>query len=134
MKHRRLILFAAASGIFGTTVIFAVMSWQDASYLATGIAAVVAIATLGATVYGTTGDRRRPRIEAVETGDSVAAPDGTANSGITVDGDHVPGGMKVEQSGEAQAERRGVANTGIRVGAEPGEPRAGESGRRSPKG
>jgi hypothetical protein len=115
---RRLTIIVTCVVIVGLTGWFVLLQWDRASWLATIVAALAAVAAVGVAVWAAL---REPSsgtkiLEARGTGDAVANSGGDANTGIKagVDSEVPPASsIRAADTGGASATRRGRANTGI---------------------
>jgi hypothetical protein len=115
MSTRRVVLLVTFLAAGGLLAWLTVVSWDDASRIATIASAVAAVAMIGVAVWAALpATAARGRSRASLTGEAVAKGSGSsANSGIIA-----PAGSSGEQAahrtGRADAADGGQANSGIR--------------------
>jgi hypothetical protein len=118
MKAGRLTIIVTCVVVAGLTGSFAFLQWDQASRLATVVAALAAVAAVGVAVWAAlrgTGSSIAG-IEARGTGDAIVNSGGNANTGVKAGADsEAPRAQDIRaiDTGRASATRHGRANTGI---------------------
>ncbi|MFC4056100.1 hypothetical protein ACFOY4_40985 [Actinomadura syzygii] len=120
MKMRHTVLALTGAAVTALTGLFAVLQWDDATQVAPMVSAVIAVGSLGVTVWAALpGSRVRSRSDApirvARTGTARVGTGGTANTGVMGSAATVRR-AEVEDTGEAEAGDGGDANTGVKEG------------------
>lgn len=116
---RRLTIVVTCVIVAGLTISFVVLQWDRASWLATVVAALAAVAAVGVAVWAALRDPSsgtKNTIEVKGTGDAIANGDGNANTGVKAGSENEvrPGSIiQVTDTGRASATKHGQANTGV---------------------
>jgi len=112
MTARRVALLATCFVVAGLAGWFAVARWDQASWVATVVSTLAAVAGVGVAVWAALPRSEERAVRVSDTGSSVAGRGGTATSGLTGPVAGLSGRIEVERTGPADASGGGNATTG----------------------
>src|ERR1700730_10580757 len=114
MTTARTALLATCVAVTLLAVLFIALTWEDENKLATSVAALAGVASLGVAVWAVLKRPQTARLTIRNSG-TAHGSGGVATSGISGRVGRHPGDILVEDSGEAIAKQDGEANTGVRI-------------------
>jgi len=118
MAARRVILIVTCLVVAGLGGVFALMSWDETSKIATVVSALAAVAAIGVAVWTAMPHHGSPPVGAVRvsnTGRAAAHGDGTAVSGVRGPATSVSRQIEVDSTGTAETSGGGDAVSGVRA-------------------
>jgi hypothetical protein len=114
MSAGRAVLILTALAVAALAAVFAIVGWDQASRIATVLAGLVAVATLGVAVWAALPGRYPAGVRVSHTGSARASKGGIATTGLSGIA-HPAGPVEVEHTGRADATESGEATTGARI-------------------
>lgn len=114
MSGGRVALLVTGIAVAALSTLLALLRWEDASKLATGVQALTGVAAVGVAVWAAWPAVMAPKgIRVSRTGKATAGPKGSANTGFSGSSGTFPDGLRVNRTGDAEG---GDTNTGVQSG------------------